>query len=185
MISRVDSRVAVRSNCDAIFARHEYLKQPYQAGAIGAAHVLDGQQADEDLFIASLTIAEIRRGIFEKAAGKKRDQLEAWFSRPAGPQSLFAGRMLPFEEKAALVWGRLMADGKARGRPRRGLGTIIAAVAEANECVVVTDNEKDFAELQIVGGSLPLDGSRRLAGDVVSHTVDAAHLVDNPVGNAR
>jgi hypothetical protein len=27
---------------------------------------------------------------------------------------------------------------------------IIAAVADANECVVVTENEKDFAGLQVV-----------------------------------
>ena len=40
------------------------------------------EQADEDLFIASLTIAEIRRGVLEKPFGKKRDGLEAWFSGP-------------------------------------------------------------------------------------------------------
>lgn len=33
-----------------------------------------------------------------------------------------------------------MADGKTKGRPRSGLDTIIAAIAQANECVVVTDN---------------------------------------------
>jgi predicted nucleic acid-binding protein len=43
-----------------------------------------------------------------------------------------------------------MAEGKAAGRPRSGLDMIIAAVAGANGCVVVTDNEKDFAGLQIV-----------------------------------
>ena len=37
------------------------------------------EQIDENLFIASLTIAEIRRGILEKPAGRKRDQLDAWF----------------------------------------------------------------------------------------------------------
>lgn len=108
------------------------------------------EQTDEDLFIASLTIAEIRRGILEKPAGKRRNQLEAWFAGPEGPQALFAGRVLPFDEKAALLWAQLMADGKAKGRPRSGLDTIIASVAEANECVVVTDNEKDFAGIQVV-----------------------------------
>jgi predicted nucleic acid-binding protein len=108
------------------------------------------EQADQDLFIASLTLAEIHRGILEKSAGKRRDALEAWFSGPEGPQSLFAGRVLPFDEEAALVWARLMADGKSRGRPRSALDMIIAAVAEANECVVVTDNEKDFDGIAIV-----------------------------------
>jgi predicted nucleic acid-binding protein len=112
-------------------------------------------QVDTDLFIASLTVAEIRRGVLEKPVGKKRDQLERWFSGPEGPQALFAGRILAFDEKASLVWARLMADGKAKGRPRSALDTIIAAVAETNDCVIVTDNEKDFEGIEIVNPLRP------------------------------
>ena len=108
------------------------------------------EQADADLFIASLTIAEVRRGVLEKPAGMRRRSLEAWFSGPEGPQALFAGRILPFDEKAALIWAKLMADGKTRGRPRNALDAIIAAVAEANDCVVVTDNVKDFAGVRVL-----------------------------------
>ena len=107
-------------------------------------------QTDEDLFISSLTIAEIRRGLLQKPAGKKRTQLESWFAGPEGPQALFAGRVLAFDEKAGLIWARLMAEGTATGRPRSPLDMIIAAVAEANDCVVVTDNERNFAGLEIV-----------------------------------
>ena len=107
-------------------------------------------QKDDDLFIASLTVAEIRRGVLEKPSGKRRDELERWFAGPDGPQMLFAGRVLSFDEKAGLIWARLMADGKAKGRPRSALDTIIAAVAEANDCLVVTDNEKDFFDIAIV-----------------------------------
>ncbi len=102
------------------------------------------EQADENLFISALTIAEVRRGVLEKPAGRKRDQLEVWFAGPEGPSALFAGRVLPFDEKAGLVWARLMSEGKAQGRSRSALDTIIAAIAEANECIVVTDNERDF-----------------------------------------
>jgi predicted nucleic acid-binding protein len=106
------------------------------------------EQNDEGLFVASLTIAEIRRGVLEKPAGKRRDQLEVWFSGPEGPQALFAGRVLPFDENAGLIWARLMADGKRLGRPRSALDMIIAATAEVNGCVVVTSNERDFAGLK-------------------------------------
>ena len=109
-----------------------------------------GEQRDENLFIASLTIAEIRRGILEKPRGKKRDSLDAWFAGSEGPQALFADRILSFDDKAGLLWARLMAEGKMAGRPRSGLDMIIAAVAGANDCVVVTDNEKDFVGLQII-----------------------------------
>ncbi len=113
------------------------------------------EQVDEDLFIASLTIAEIRRGVLERPAGRKRDQLEAWFAGPEGPSALFAGRVLPFDEKAVLVWARLMADGTAAGHPRSALDMIIAAVAESNGCTIVTDNEKHFAGISTIN---PLRG---------------------------
>jgi len=105
--------------------------------------------------------AEIRRGILEKPKGKKRSNLETWFTGPEGPQALFAGRVLSFGEKAGLVWARLMANGKAKGRSRSALDTIIAAVAEANDCVVVTDNEKDFEDVQIIN-PLRSSGSREV-----------------------
>lgn len=113
------------------------------------------EQADTDLFISSLTLAEIWRGILQKPRGKKRDQLEAWFSGPEGPQTLFAGRILPFDESAGLIWAKLMSDGMVKGRPRSGFDTIIAAVAEANGCVVVTANERDFRGINILN---PLRG---------------------------
>jgi len=108
------------------------------------------QQADDDLFISALTVGEIRRGVLEKPKGKKRALLEAWFGGPEGPQALFAGRVLPFDERASLIWARLMAEGTAKGRPRSALDMIIAAIAEVNDCVIVTDNERDFTGLKIV-----------------------------------
>ena len=115
-------------------------------------------QADQDLFISSLTVAEIRRGLLEQHDGRKRRQLETWFAGPEGPQALFAGRVLAFDENAGLIWARLMAEGTMMGRSRSALDMIIAAVAEANDCVVVTDNERDFAGLEFVN---PMRGSSR------------------------
>jgi len=108
------------------------------------------QQADNDLFVSALTIGEIQGGLLEKPKGKKRSLLETWFNGPEGPPALFVGRVLPFDQQAALVWARLMADGTAEGRPRSALDMIVAAVAEVNECIVVTDNEKDFVGLDYI-----------------------------------
>jgi predicted nucleic acid-binding protein len=107
-------------------------------------------QDREDLFIASLTLAELRRGVLEAPDGKRRRQLEEWFDGPEGPQAAFVNRVLPFDETAALAWAHLMSDGVRAGRPRSGLDMIIAATAEAHSCVVVTDNEKHFAGLNFI-----------------------------------
>jgi len=101
-------------------------------------------QADEDLFISTFSIAELWRGVLEKPPGRKREKLERWFFGPEGPQTLFAGRILSFDEEAALIWGRLMADGTVSGQPRSALDMVVASIAEANHCVIVTNNEKHF-----------------------------------------
>jgi predicted nucleic acid-binding protein len=107
-------------------------------------------QRDQDLFLTALTIAEIRRGLLEMPDGRKRRALEKWFAGPEGPQALFAGRVLPFDQKAAMIWARLMAEGSSIGRPRSVLDMIIAAIAEASGCIIVTDNECDFAGLETI-----------------------------------
>jgi toxin FitB len=115
---------------------------------------------DEDLFIASLTVAEICRGILEKPAERKRRDLATWFTGPEGPRALFAGYILPFDEAAGLLWAQLMARGRASGRPRSAPDMTIAAVAGVNDCVVVTDNERDFHGLEMVS-PLPDAGAER------------------------
>lgn len=55
------------------------------------------EQEDSDLRVSALTVAEIHRGVLEKPAGKRRNQFQAWFNGPEGPQALFAGRVLAFD----------------------------------------------------------------------------------------
>ncbi len=109
-----------------------------------------GQQADGDLFISALTIAEIQRGILEMPEGRKRAALVAWFAGSEGPAALFMGRILPFDAAAGLVWARLMAEGRTAGRPRSALDMIIAATCETNQCVIVTNNESGFMGLDVL-----------------------------------
>jgi predicted nucleic acid-binding protein len=102
------------------------------------------EQVDEDLYISTLSLAEIWRGILESDEGQRRRALEDWFEGPEGPRRLFEGRVLGFNEAAALIWGHLMAEGRRLGQPRSALDMIIAAIAEANGCVVATGNERHF-----------------------------------------
>ena len=99
---------------------------------------------DADLFIATLTVAEIWRGVLTAPTGRRRRELEVWFAGPLGPQALFRDRVLSFDGRAAIEWGRIIAESRAVGRPRSPLDMIIAATATANDCVVVTINERHF-----------------------------------------
>jgi len=105
------------------------------------------RQDDTDLFISTLSLAEMRRGILEKDPGGKRRQLESWFRGPEGPPALFRGRILSFDEAAAIEWARLMAEGTAVGRPRSAIDMMIAAIASAHRCTLVTLNERHFQDI--------------------------------------
>jgi predicted nucleic acid-binding protein len=101
-------------------------------------------QLSADLFIATLTVAELWRGILQRAPGQRQHQLFAWFIGPNGPQHLFRNRILAFDLAAGMEWARMMAEGSLAGRPRGGIDMIIAATAVAHGCVVVTGNERHF-----------------------------------------
>lgn len=118
------------------------------------------QQQDADLFIAAVTLGEIRRGILQMPGGRKRTRLELWFAGEDGPLAVFAGRILPFDADASMVWAHLMSDGRLRGRPRDAIDTMLAAIAPVHGLVVVTDNERDFDGLPFLnpvrdGAGLP------------------------------
>lgn len=104
-------------------------------------------QDNSDLFIATLTVAEIWRGVLTSPIGRRRRELEIWFAGPRGPQALFRGRVMSFDERAAIEWGRIIAEGRAAGRPRSPLDMLIAATAAANQCTVVTTNERHFRDV--------------------------------------
>jgi predicted nucleic acid-binding protein len=102
------------------------------------------RQTAADLFISTLTMAEIWRGILELPIGRRRRALEVWFAGPEGPRAMFRDRIEVFVERAAFEWGRIMAEGRATGHSRSPIDMIIAATAIANNCVVVTANERYF-----------------------------------------
>lgn len=115
------------------------------------------EQRSDGLFIASMTVAELQRGILCLSPGRKRTILQLWLDGPEGLLALFAGRVLPFDTKAALAWASLMADGRRAGRPRSPLDMILAATADVHGCIVATDNERDFEGIPFVNPLRPTD----------------------------
>jgi len=119
---------------------------------------LDGQ-ADEDLYICSMNLAEIWNGILAHAAGQKRKEAEGWFTGPHGPRVVFGNRVLTFDDKAGMIWGRLVSERETAGLPCAPLDMIYAAIAEANGCILVTEHEERFTGLKIINPLKPSGGS--------------------------
>ena len=108
------------------------------------------EKNNEGLYISTIALAEIWRGVLDLPASRKHRVLEDWFNGPEGPPALFANRILPFNAKASFIWARLMSEGTKKGRPRSPMDMMVASIAEANDCILVTDNEKHFAGLKFI-----------------------------------
>ena len=98
---------------------------------------------DEDsIYLSVVTLAELRRGIARLELGRRRSQLDLWL-RDELPQR-FDGRILPVTGAVADVWGVLVAEREALGRPISAMDAFIAATTRLHEMVLVTRNEADF-----------------------------------------
>jgi predicted nucleic acid-binding protein len=99
----------------------------------------------EDLFISTVTLAEIRFGIQSQPDEIKREALANWLEKDMRPT--FAGRTLPITEAVMLRWRILLEQGRKSGRAFSQPDLIIAATAIEHGLTLVTRNTKDFAGL--------------------------------------
>jgi hypothetical protein len=113
------------------------------APSLAVIRWLDGQDA-ADVYLSSITIAEIHYGLHAMPKGKKRNSLSQQFDEfiAAG----FSHRILSFDDTAARRYGTLMAERKARGKPMSVLDGQIASIALVHNLTIVTRNTKDFEE---------------------------------------
>lgn len=102
-------------------------------------------QRPTDLFLAAVTLGEIVRGVVRLPTSSRRSKLEAWVTELLPRQ--FAGRILAFDQQAAVIWGELMGTADRTGRPRASADAQIAATAIRHDLVLVTRNMPDFKEL--------------------------------------
>jgi toxin FitB len=104
-------------------------------------HWISRRHASE-LFLAAVSLGEIVRGVTRLPDGPRRSRLEPWVSELLPRQ--FAGRILAFDQPAAVIWGELMGTADRAGRPRAAADAQIAATALRHEMTLVTRNTADF-----------------------------------------
>jgi predicted nucleic acid-binding protein len=100
-----------------------------------------------DLFISAITLGEIQKGISRLAPNDHRlPPLEAWL---AEIQHDYSGRIVAFDESAAILWGRIAGENSRKGRTLPVADSQIAATALASGMTLVTRNVSDMAGMGV------------------------------------
>lgn len=105
------------------------------------------QVRPSELFLSVISLAEIRYGIEEMPAGRKRENFEHWLANDI--RQGFAGRILTVDERVAEEAGRLMSLAKKAGAKPELADTLIAATARVYGLRVATLNHKLFEWLDV------------------------------------
>lgn len=106
----------------------------------GLVHWL-GSQKPEGLFICTITLGELRKGIDRLLASQKKHELLLWLISLTND---YADRFLDFDTESAFTWGALSAKLEAVGKPMPVLDAMIAACTLRHGCTLVTRNERDY-----------------------------------------
>ncbi len=107
----------------------------------GVLRWLDGQET-EDLYLSTITIAEIAFGICVLPEARRRNTLADRFE--SFVIKGFDQRVFPFDAAAAYLFGDLMGRRRASGRPMSFPDGQIAAIALCHHCALATRNVTDF-----------------------------------------
>lgn len=93
------------------------------------------------LYVSSVTIGELRRGIERLPAGKRKSQLQRWLESIC---ETIKGRVLSFNTSTAHIWGQQKAKWEKKGVTVPSLDSQIAATAIRHSLPLVTRNTSDF-----------------------------------------
>lgn len=99
------------------------------------------REHETELYVSSITIGEIRRGIERLPDGKRKTQLRSWLTALC---DCMRDRILSFNTSTAHVWGQLKAGWDRAGVVVPSLDSQLAATAQRHGLTVVTRNVTDF-----------------------------------------
>ena len=99
-------------------------------------------EAEDLLFLSVVTLGELRRGVDQLAAGRRRSRLDDWLRNDLPAR--FAGRLLGIDAATADAWGQLIARRERDGRPMGAMDGWIAAIAVVHGLTLVTRDVADF-----------------------------------------
>lgn len=108
-----------------------------------------GQQDELSLYVSSLTLGELGRGIERLDEGKRKRFLQKWLIDSVLQR--FGDRVLAITPEVSLRWGLAQAQLEKSGMPMPVMDSLIAATALQYQLTVVTRNVRD---MEACGASL-------------------------------
>ena len=101
------------------------------------------QQQIEQLYLSSVTIAEIKKGIYkiQDSQPERYQRLSLWLQTI---EVEFSARILPINNDVLDNWAKISANAELKGKKLAVMDSLIAATAYHYKLILVTRNVDDF-----------------------------------------
>lgn len=96
------------------------------------------------VYLSVITIGELRKGIEKLPNSSRKDKLLNWLLNELLVR--FEDRILALDVDVMITWGELVGRLERSGRSLSAIDSLIAALALARSCCLVTRNETDFKD---------------------------------------
>lgn len=99
-------------------------------------------QDPRELYVSSITFAEIRFGIAQLQDASRRHDLSDWLEGELRPW--FGERVIKIDENVILLWRKMVEVGRQAGRTYSQPDLFLAAAAQTHDLCLATRNTSDF-----------------------------------------
>ena len=100
----------------------------------------------ERLFLTSITIGEIRKGLAKLPNSKRKVRISEWINTLL---EHYESRIIPIDLPVAENWGEHQGMSENKGKPISTIDGLIASIARVHNLILVTRNEQDFENCNV------------------------------------
>ncbi|MBF0547712.1 MAG: type II toxin-antitoxin system VapC family toxin [Candidatus Riflebacteria bacterium] len=100
----------------------------------------------ERLFLTSITVGEIRKGLAKLPNSKRKVKISEWINTLLEE---YESRIISIDLPVAENWGENQGLSENEGKPIPTIDGLIASVARVHNLVLVTRNEQDFENCNV------------------------------------
>lgn len=99
---------------------------------------------EDNIYLSSITIGEIQKGISKLVDSKKKLNLQSWLDKDL--LNRFNSKIISIDKDICITWGIITANAEKRGKKLASIDSLIAATAINKVLTLVTRNTSDMIE---------------------------------------